>query len=458
MLGLSEIPSSASSRRVGNGRWLILGVFAALTACKERPEGQAAPVSGRGSPAPTAGGPGSGASPAPAEVDSIACPETPGSGSLTLGAPPPRLDEDDLAPLVVPDAIEVGGTAILEDGFAVAFLEGGAGETHAKLSFSDAALSSGRVVDLGRVHGLVPPPRVARASAGLLVAVADGGVSGIDTRLVRVEGDGSSSWGTRLPQGSDESPEFGVAVSGKRGLLVWDAWERREDVGSIWGALVSADTATVIGDSFRLSAEGVDAEGPRVVADGDGFWVAWAVVGPLDPAQRRHVGPDEAPGALVGPRWGELARVGTSGTLEGRPLEVTSRDARLLGFDLGASDGSAWFTWREGAASPESPGGRILFGRVGRDGSIDRDLVLGERVGPGEPVVLASGGHGWLAFGDTEDSPRLARISPGGRVGPARVLLGFGVGMPLALAGDDVLVATPRGRSVELSLRRCPTP
>jgi hypothetical protein len=412
-----------------------------------------------------------------AKAPATALPTSPGcrlldaASSFTLGPMPGQLPtEDEEEPLALPNAVEIGEAVRLGSRFAVGFLLEAGGETHAHVAWVSAEADGGHVLDLGRVYGVVPPPRLAASGHGLLVGIADGDVNGTATRLVRLDGEGRDAVvreGARVPQGNDESPVFGLAAADRSAVLVWDQWDAAGR-GEILASVFDPATGLPRGEPRRLSPEGTDAETPHVVSDAAGFWVAWMEHGVVDRGQKQkkpkqqkprneEIEADIAPGVTLGPRSVQLIRLDANGAPRGAPLRVTPEQGSVLGHDVVPLARGALVVWREDATSPATPGGRLLSVRVHEDGSTEQGVVTEEDVGPGDPVLLSSRPEDarWLVFASADDAVRLAAVDEEGRIGEARREEALRRGIPLAAARDRLLVATPRGRSVELTVLAC---
>jgi hypothetical protein len=213
-----------------------------------------------------------------------------------------------------------------------------------------------------------------------------------------------------------------------------------------------------------VSLPGVDAEAPRVTARPGGFWLAWLVNG-ASAGSGRVYDPGEAPNerataaSAYGARWLSIVALDLRGAPVGDSRRLTSRQERVVGYDLTTGPtGAAWVVWRQDAPTPGASGGRIAVAEVPPDGSAELHTIRDEDVGAGEPSWLFAGDDAprWLTFPDARDrtlllrAPTLRELAAPLRLGEE--LQGAGA---LAASGDRVLFAAPRGRSLEVFPASC---
>jgi hypothetical protein len=139
---------------------------------------------------------------------------------------------------------------------------------------------------------------------------------------------------------------------------------------------------------------------------------------------------------------------------------IRTESARVVGYDLTTNAaGNAWLVWRQDAPSAGAAGGRVLMAEVQNDGPHEILPVREEDVGSGEPSWLAAAatsGSPWLTFPDQRDRTLLLPVAYPRPV-PEPMLLAPDLqgAAALALAGDQVLFALPRGRALELFSAAC---
>ena len=374
--------------------------------------------------------------------------------------------------LELPFSIEPGmGISLIGDLFATGLRHEARGAV-ALLAKLGAAATAGEVLELGRVHGDVAPPRLAADGSDLVVALQEATASGHDVRLARLENgrlDLPLTWRVGPHQANDESNLFDIAARQGLAVIVWDDWLVAGNHSRILAATVSlADAASVSVGEHTISAPEVDAEAPRLTARPGGFWLAWLVnaAGRAGAARVYDPGGSEADeakqGSAYGARWIEVVPLDAQGRPEGEVRRLAPSEERVVGYDLTThADGSAWLAWRQAAASPAASGGRIVMAELHADGTQELASVRDGDVGSGEPswLVAAPGQAAWLTFPDRQDRTLLMRVESPRVIGPP-LRLGAEVRAAAALAasGERVLFAAPRGRAIELFPATCTAP
>jgi hypothetical protein len=327
------------------------------------------------------------------------------------------------------------------------------------------------VIDLDRLHGEVSAPRLASNGKLTLVALQEATAGGHQVRLGRLADSGEvSDWVTSPHQAADESSAFDVAVGSGRALLVWDEWSASENRGSARIASIELRSGAAAAAALRLSDDATDAESPRIVPRADGFWVTWIANAPLGPGERQFYDPDRGEETAAelsqaslshGARWLEALAVDDRGRASSRVLRITPADARVVGYDLIATeDGEVLVVWRQGAPSPSADGGQIAALRLTPGGPGDVTWIREGELGAGSPALIPSGlaRAPWLTFPDSSDALRLLRLSPEAASGPPSTEIALPwTGSVVLAAGHEqpLLVALPRAHGVELSLVRC---
>lgn len=369
-----------------------------------------------------------------------------------------------------------------------------------------------RVIELGRLAGDVPPPRLAADSSDLLVAIEDTVVDAAVSHAALPHAAVSHAAPyrirmARLPRGDlatplqwhdgprasrDESNAFEFAAAPRAPgaapastLFVWDDWPAGESHGRVFALRLGGDGAA---SAVRaVSSPNVDAAEPRLVARPGGYWLAWLVDAASETGRARVYDPGEAeaPSALragssAGAATGAGASTGPNGA---RGIEVLALDAagepasnvrrirtesaRVVGYDLTTNAaGNAWLVWRQDAPSAGAAGGRVLMAEVQSDGPHETLLVREEDVGSGEPswigpivrgpVASGPSDSPWLTFPDQRDRTLLLPVDYPRPVSEPMLLAPDLLGAAaLAAAGDQVLFALPRGRALELFSAAC---
>jgi hypothetical protein len=363
-----------------------------------------------------------------------------------------------------------------EPGMAIAFAGGfyATGQRHeprgavALLGRVGADDAPTQLIELGRVHGDVLPPRLASDGTDLWVVLQDATPKGRELRVgrfARADLNRAPSWRPGPEQSSSESNGFDLAAQPGVALLAYDDWLASADHGRIMAAAVAvapAEPGRIEG--HEVSPPSADAEAPRVTARPGGFWLAWLVNASSGGSGRVYDPGDEqnaraAAGSAYGARWLSIVALDLQGKPIGESRRLTARRERVVGYDLTTGpSGAAWVVWRQDAPTPGASGGRIAMAEVPIDASAEVRAIRDEDVGAGEPSWLFAGSDAprWLTFLDARDRTLLLRV-PGLRELGAPLRLGEdlqGAGA-LAAAGDRVLFALPRGRSLELFPAAC---
>lgn len=401
--------------------------------------------------------------PVPAKPASVewACRDAPEATGFRLDAPGDQPAADEEAALF---AIELGRALRIPSGLLLPYLahDGKVQRAHAVLAFGKAGRRS---FDLGAVHGDAAPPEVAVAARRVVFAVMDHDASGESYRLGQAwldQAAGEVSFTGEIAGGGDRSPSFDVAAREDGALLVWDDWDSTEARGVLRGAWVS--------DAFeqpkivRLSPATVDVEAPRVVANKDGYYVAWVANGEPEPSKAGEAGnAADEPAVRVNRRWLQVLAVDALGVPVGTPIDVTAREGFVVGFDVvsGHAD-ELLFAYREDRSAPGISGGAIHTATLSPGGSPEVRVAVAEGVGSGIPSLTfdadPGGGapHGWLSYTEENGETRLLALLPNGEpvdMGASRLELGEAV--LLAAHQGRVVTARPAGRNVSLSEQIC---
>ncbi len=388
--------------------------------------------------------------------------------AFTLGEADPGGDaeEHDL-----PFSVEIGRAVALERGFAIGALGALERGVAAFVALVGGDGASGRILDLGLTHGTFEPPVIAARGADLFLVVPDSDAGGNLLRLGvarAAQGAATVTWGPELSEGWDDSEVFDLALGAERGIVAWDRWDTAKERASIW--VVDFDPA----DLSRVTKEraldlGASAEAPRLAPRPGGFWLAGSLSdarrqSPAAAARARGTGPGEEFDVIDRePRTVAVVPLDAGGAPIGKPLRVNAQGQAVVVFDLATlADGSALVAVRSDDAAPGAEGGPLLLARVALDGTVTREILDDDAMGPGAPALVAdarrggAAGHLWLALPGVGDEGALMALGADGR--PLDALgteAALGRGEALARSGDDLLIATSRGRAVEVSVQRC---
>jgi hypothetical protein len=375
-------------------------------------------------------------------------------------------------PQDVPFSVEVGEVLAYPSGFAVAALKSTAHSTRAVVALVDEHAASGRSIDLGDVHGAAPPPRLAVGPRRIVVALADSDASGGTVRLAAIDdpaGAARVSWGKEPEEGWDTAGTFDVGVEDTRGVLAWEGAKVGRACSQIKAVQFGADTLAP-SKAAVLSTGGTSAEAPRIVSRPGGFWLAWisrpaCADGPPTRSGGGQDSDDERGPALdLGAGVLEVLRLDSKGERNGEPVRVTTPRAHVIAYDIVAlPDGAALLVFRDDPASPGAERKVVRLAHVGVDGTVDRSELEDEAIGAGVPSLLVDaqsvgGPSVWLALEGASESTQLAHLSlSGGLLGGLAPEPAVGAGEILSARGDRLLIGTPRGRAVELSVVECRT-
>ena len=239
-----------------------------------------------------------------------------------------------------PVPVDVGMGVSLSSGFAVSGLSNDA-ETHAFVLFTDGR-GSEKQTDLGRVHGAVEPPLLARYGSDLLVAVIDNDAMNTRIRLAKISNISGSSqvtWGPEVQAARDESTSLSLihvpASEPPRALLVWDDFERSRSRSRILGLWFSPDSMTAEALPQTFSGASEDVVEPRLITRSNGgAWLTWLAYGKMS----SELGPRLADAPLVSepPRWLEVRKLGPSDRKWGEGLRISPETGRVLTYDVGS--------------------------------------------------------------------------------------------------------------------------
>ncbi len=386
--------------------------------------------------------------------------------SFTIGDPGSRTpsDEDGGDDIALPFAVDVGSAVGYDGGFAVSALRSQKGATSAVIALVGADGGSGRIVDLGKVFGDVDPPRLVARDGHVIVGLPGNDAGGSTLRLVSVEPSPDKpdvKWGAEFSQGHDESQVFGIELGAKRGVMVWDEWDKSAKHSVIRATSFAPGDISNATHAKTVSPKDDDAEAPRVVARPGGFWLAW--ISHSAAAGKSDAGAPE-PVVELGNRSLSLVPLDDNGVATASPTAVTGKASHVLVFDLApAPDGGALLAWRDDEASPGVEGRIVRIAHVKPGGSVDASVIDDEKVGAGVPSLIVdrdapktAGQAAWLALAGVSDATRLAALGADGRVTDrlaTEPLLRRAE--PLAMLAGKILLAEPRGLAMDLSVVTC---
>lgn len=364
-------------------------------------------------------------------------------------------------PADAPFGVEIGRVTQHQGRSLIPFLRGEPSGSSAGALRLDGDLA-GELVELGAVHGDVPPPKLAAQADDVVVALPDADAVGGGYRLGWLAGD-RVEWFADVDQWDDQSPAFDVVLLPDRGLLAWDDWDRANHRSVVRVASFERDRPAPNPTLSIPVPNGTDAEQPRLLEGPSGAWLSWiALAKPAASASKPQ--PPELPSVIEPTHsWLELAALDDTGRPQGEPLRITPSDGHVVAYDgVPAHDGSVLFAVREADTLAELDEGSVWLIRVGADGSIHRERIETDGLGASAPSLVfdaAPGGgapHGWLVLATGGGSTMLAGLTPWGSPlespGPSSAL---GIGGVLAARQGALLVVTPHGRDAVFTMVRC---
>jgi hypothetical protein len=377
-----------------------------------------------------------------------------------------------------PEDLELGDAVPFGDGYAVSLVHRTAAGRVMAIARVDRDVTSARVVDLGATIGDAPPPRLARHGDDLLVAgyAFSRASDARELAVLVVRATGETAPLAALPQQQDDSLAFDLAS----GLVAWDeSTKTTPPRGVIRVATLFDDHGHTPRD---VSPPGSDAEMPRVVADGAGYFVSWMARRPEPGAALDAEAPAaaEATGEARAYSWLEGVRVDAAGVPTGPSRRLTPASGHVSAYDVQALAGGGAPSLlvviaRDDGEAVDGSGGTLL--RVGiRDGVVEAPLGLpGDGLGRGAPS-LVDGPLPWLAWIGPHEGLRLLPLDAEGapvappsaeplldEARPLRVLADvLADGAPGTLrtkdggaSTDRLLVAFPGDSSAALRLVSC---
>jgi hypothetical protein len=351
---------------------------------------------------------------------------------LMSAAPPVPVcaDQEEVPIAGDDDELLVGESAYKDGQLALgASLRHEGRKVHAVLLTPAAKLSAPKVVSLAPSVGDEPPPRVFADPSGVFALHYASAPKKRELALSRIDlGKGSATELARMTVPPGDSYAFDGAIVGARALVVFD--EDRPVAGKLiggirarWvGAGLGAGASTAGSGAAAgtlISPESSDAESPRIVATGQGFFVLWLTRVP-EPAVEAGL---EGAGEDRTYAFVEMRHLGADGQADAPVLRLTSPKGHVVAFEaLPSAAGLSVYVQDEGARG-DGAGGHLQ--RVDVAGSAARPpmellpsglghalFTLGRETGASsaESVVLG--------YADTAEAPRVALVSPTGAVSP----------------------------------------
>ncbi|HEY4016837.1 MAG TPA: hypothetical protein VGM06_26065 [Polyangiaceae bacterium] len=343
------------------------------------------------------------------------------------------------------DDFDLGdGIAAGDDRYAVGLVHRTPAGRTAAVVLLDAEATAARVVDLGRTLGDAPPPQLAACDGRLLaaalrlpdrfsvaltpaVAAAIADPTRQDLALYAVDSPDPAKPVASVPQHRDDSLAFDLACAAGSGLVVWDeviaATPRDAARGVIRAARFQVSPAVRADPVLDVSPPDSDAEMPRVVAGGHGFFVLWIAHraeatgdAAADPA------PIEATGEVRSHGWLEMVAVDPSGHVAGPVRRLTPASGHVGAYDVQSrvevGKTMVLAVARDDGESVDGSGGTLWRLRV-RDATMDPPLELPtDGLGRGAPTFVDSPPR-WLSWVGPREQLRLLPLDANGDVASA---------------------------------------
>jgi len=463
-------------------RWLLPRLAAAaavgalcsvgLAACKKKPppppavqpdlrEDGPETADSAGPPAP---------SPGPGAAVPARCREQPQASPFRIGELLPARtndpedggpDDDDEVP--DPYAVELGPARADEDGFTLSALRSVKRQTHALIAVVAPDAASGKLIDLGVVHGDPDPPLFVARGKDLWLVTPDTDAGGGMLRVGVVRdprGSPQVSWGPEIT-GVRRDSTFALEASGGHALLAYAA-EVSGKIG-VFGVLLEPNNAKQKLTPEPLSAPGSDVDSPRLAVRNGGYWLAVARALDAPKGKSKPMSSDAGPAVVeeeslldIGTRRIEVTKLDAQGKAVSSALVVTAPGARPMSFELAsAADGSAYIGFRGDDSTPGAAGGALQLVHVKPDGSFEKLELSGETNGAGTPSLLrdasAAGGL-WLSAAGENGGTLFGRVRDKSALSGDSLVRG---GDLIAAREGKLLLARAKGTAAELSLLVC---
>lgn len=370
-------------------------------------------------------------------------------------------DEQDEVP--DPYSVELGPARADSGGFVVSSLRSLKGQTHALLALVAPDAGTGKIVDLGAVHGDPDAPLFVPFGQDVLIVIPDADAGGSMLKLGRVRdarGSAQVSWGQEIT-GVRHDSTLALEASGEHALLAYAA-----EVGGkirVFGALLDPRDPKQKIVPEALSTAGPDVDSPRLAARTGGYWLA--VARTLDaPKAKNKPHPSDAGTELadedtvldLGIRRIEVSKLDARGKSVSSPLIVTAGNERPMSFELSAAaDGGAYVSFRSDDSNPGSDGGALALVKVRPDGTFQKLQLSGDPSGTGTPSLLTDASapdKPWLAAAGESGATWFARIGERTSLAADGVVRG---GDLIAAREGKLLVARAKGTAAELTVVEC---
>ncbi len=371
-------------------------------------------------------------------------------------------DEEPDEPIAMPFAAELGGAVGLGGGFAVGVLQSQKRGQRVSVALLGAD-GSGRLLEIGIVHGDVEPPALtalgdravllygdsdaagATLKSAVVVAKADKALPGPE--LVEVERDAGAAL---TAVGKDEIlVAFSRAPKGKPQLMT---------------ARFRPGPGSAFSEPEVVAAQA--AESPRLTPRPGGAWLGWIEQHPVSKPKKNlasDAGEEEPGGLELGPRSLRMVPLDGAGKPLGAPLVLSGEGSHVMAFELAPwADGGAIVAWRDDKAAPGVEGGALQLAHVKPDGSREAGELDDAEIGAGVPSLIADpaprapGQLVWLAAGGGNEATRFGLLTGSGTaLTPLAADKLLGTAELIAVQGGRLLAARPRRTARDLFLLEC---
>lgn len=387
-------------------------------------------------------------------------------------------DRDDL---LSPFAVIVGRAAPHAGGFAVGILGDAEGGGVNFLTTIAADGASGKTVKLLRSRPDLDPPVVAPlpGDGGILVAMLQPNASSRAIRIARVRGE-EIAWGPEIPEDIDESLAIDIASNASRGVVAWDTM--KDDRASVHVAGFALDSFGQAASVRLATTAEQDADSPRVVAAGRGFYLAYLVHGretvreavadrgkdapqPATSTASKARGKkggggagkdevDEARGGeSVSSSWIEVMLLDETGAQSSEAIRVSADGSTVVSFDVAAGPADTLIVAYRNDDAPTGGGGGLVHLANVRAAGVGASYESPDPLpSDGVPSILA----GWLGVPTLSGPDLLARLGPDGMPAePPEKEPSLGRGEPIAASELRLLLAEPEGRAMRFRVVEC---
>jgi hypothetical protein len=364
---------------------------------------------------------------------------------------------------LAPYAAEVGRAAVIDGGYVV----GAKRYRDSKAEVGFLRLNpegKGAFQSLGHSRADLGAPTVAAITGGVLIGTVEANAGGLALRLVKSTLSTKPKWGAEIQLQRGESHAYDLAALKDQGFVAYTMRGKgKNDVFRVMLQAFAVGPLTLRGKAVSVSSSRVDAEAPRLLRRGAGFWLVYVARSrlalpkkPGDKALGRSPKQERFSAEKIEPSWLEVLPLDGAAKPLGSARSVTPRDGHVLAYDAALQGESLLLAWRDDDTPSGAGRGRVLMQRVGAGGEGSSQMVAERDVGSGVPALVGD----WLALPDSQGRMRLAPIQKAEDTGSflsdaLRLESQLGMAQPLVAQSDSLLLAQPRGRAIGFAVARC---